>query len=202
MTRTVVGLLFVVALNGALGACYLPARFAAEVDVARTGFYSIDFVGYLAWVPLYEKLHNNEISPSEERKEVKRILTDLRRDDAVKEAEYYKKGHFKVVYRKTGDLLKTGMVTFIRRNEDMLTLTYSRRDRQIRLRGRELNKTDVERLVDMGLWVEGELRLKTGAPVLSQNAKRVEKSADGRQTLVWTIKSPYDPTPEAVLALR
>ncbi|MCW8835505.1 MAG: hypothetical protein OQJ99_03940 [Rhodospirillales bacterium] len=185
-----------------LSACYLPAKFDADIEIARNGFYKIDFAGYLARVPLYSKLHKNELSPAEEKEQVDIILRDLKRDESVVEASYYQKGHFKVVYKKQGDLLQSKMITILRRNEDLISLTFSKKNGTITVRGNHVRKQDANRLADMGLWMEGVLRLKTDAAVVSNNATTIKKGEGREQLLIWEIKGPFDPAPKAVLALR
>ncbi len=112
--------LSVVTVMLVLTGCYMPIRFDAEIDVSRGGYYEFFFDGYLAKVQLYQGLKDGEINREEERAQVKIIEQDFTRDSATKEFEYFKQGHFKVNYQRSGDLLKTKTMTFFRRNEYIL----------------------------------------------------------------------------------
>ena len=107
-----------------LSGCYVPLQFDADVVINRTGHFEMAFDGDVVWSPLYDKLRRGELSRSEEREKVETIKKDLERDGAFSEIEYERQGTFKVRWRKAGDLLQSKMISFIRRNERLLTLKY------------------------------------------------------------------------------
>jgi len=185
----------------ALSACYLPARFDAEIDLRRTGLYKIDFTGYIAELTLYRKLHEGSIDAEEEAERRQIIENDFLRDSATKEVSYFKKGHFKVVWSKEGDIVKNRFITFFRRNENMLSISMSPKTGAIDVRGKYINKANKDRLVDSGLWMEGELRVKTDTKVVDHNATQVIEGENREKTLIWRITSPYDPSPKLRLFL-
>lgn len=184
-----------------LGGCYLPARFDAEIEITRNGFYKIIFDGYMVELALYEDIRNKKITPAEEREKVDIIRRDFTRDSATKEFNYIRQGHFKVHWEKLGDLLQDRMITFFRRNEDMLTLKYVKKTGLITMRGHKLPEDDVKRLFGIGLNSEGEIRVKTAAEVSRHNAVKVQKK--GFETFyTWQIKSLADPTPVLEIPVR
>ncbi|MDA0998026.1 MAG: hypothetical protein O2944_07450, partial [Proteobacteria bacterium] len=89
----------------ALSACYMPIRFDAEIDINRAGYYSFIFDGYLAQVELYQDMKEGKVTADEERERVKVIKDDLERDPSTKQFEYFQKGHFKVHWERSGDLI-------------------------------------------------------------------------------------------------
>ncbi len=192
-----------VLLIAALGGCYFPVRFDAEIEISRYGTYSMIFDGYLVDVPLYDGLRKGKVSGLEERRKIELLKTDLTRDSSVKEFQYFKQGHFKVHWVKSGDLLRTGMVTFVRRNENILSLTYNKKKGIITVRSTPIARVTAKRLKEIGLDMQGQLRVKTDAPVVNHNAqKTVKDKKSGKRVYVWNIKSILDTPPKLVVVLR
>ena len=116
-------------------------------------------------------------------------------DSDTKEASYFGKGAFKVVWSKAGDITRSRKVTFFRRNEDMLSITFLEDERSITITGNYVKKDDAERLQQIGLNVQGVLRIKTDARVEAHNATKVTK--DNLVSVYgWQIKSITDPSPK------
>jgi len=68
-----------------LGSSYLPARFDAEIELDKAGYYSLKFDGYMADVGLYQGLKDGKISPDEEKKKMAVIERDFAREASTKE---------------------------------------------------------------------------------------------------------------------
>ena len=185
-----------------LGGCYMPARFDAEIEITRYGFYNIIFDGYLVSIPLYDGLRKGKISAGEEKTKAANLKTDLTRDSAVKEFQYVKQGHFKVHWEKKGDLLRTKMVTFLRRNANIISLKYVRTTGRITMTGTAVAPSQAKRLAAMGLNITGELRLKTNANVVDHNATKVKKTKNRGKLYIWKLKSIFDPSPNLVISVR
>lgn len=204
MRRGALGVLAAVGL-AALAACYLPVRFDAEIDLSKRGYYELLFDGYLVWVPFYDKLKKGEIQALRENEEAQKIIDDLTRDSATKEAKYFKNGVFKVNWQKSGDLFRDPMITFVRRNATLFSISYSKENQQVTMRGTMVKEVDAKRLTEMGLGIQGELRVKTDGQVLEHNATKESKiSEDGRQKslYVWKIASLSERAPKLVMVLR
>ena len=105
-------------------------------------------------------------------------------------------------WEKKGDLLRDRMVTFARRNEAMLTLKYVKTDRLITVSAGGMSKTQREQVLNMGLNVQGEIRVITDAKVVKHNATFTQpaKNKPGNTMYVWRLKSVMDPSP--ILELR
>ncbi|HJN22829.1 MAG TPA: hypothetical protein QF509_02790 [Rhodospirillales bacterium] len=183
-TKTLLITSLVLASAAILGGGYMPARFDAEIEITRHGFYNIIFDGYLVSVPLYEGLRKGKILPAEKKTKVARLKTDLTRNSAVKEFQYMKQGHFKVHWEKQGDLLRTKMVTFLRRNANIISLKYVRTTGQITVAGTSVAPSQAKRHVARGLNIVGELRLKTNANVVQHNATKVKKAKKGQKLYI------------------
>jgi hypothetical protein len=185
-----------------LSGCYVPVSFYTEVEIRRTGYYEMRYDGYLAWAPLYEELRNGTLSPAEEKEKVAQITTDLKRDTATREVRYMRRGRFKVDWRKSGDLLQTRMVTFVRQSDKIITLKFIKDTGEMILEGTSASRSRAKQLVDAGLNVTGDLRVKTDARVVSHNATSVTKNGVRGQIYDWKIKSVFDPPPRLVIATR
>lgn len=189
-----------VVLTALLAGCYLPIRFDAEIEITRTGYYSAIFDGYLVSVPLFRSLRDGSTSPIEENEKVANIVNDFKRDKAVKEVKYFKQGRFKVNWQKKGDLLRARMVTFLRRNALIFLLKYVKTTGLITVQANPIGKENAQRLVDGGLNMQGQLRVKTDLRVVNHNATRVVQRE--MPIYVWDIKSLLEPPPKINLAFR
>lgn len=194
-------LLAAVLVLAALSGCYLPILFDAEIDISRRGFYKIQFDGYLAEVNLYDDLQKKKVTKAAEQDRVKDILADFQRDRAVKEVKYFGQGRFRVVWQREGDILADRMVTFFRRNEAMLTISYVKETGLITFRGASISKANKTRLKDMGLDMQGEFRIRTSAQVRYHNAHDVRD--DGNEKVyVWRIATIDERAPMMEIPLR
>ncbi len=187
-----------------LGSCYLPARFDAEVEVDKAGYYSLKFDGYMADIDLFRGLKEGKISPAEEEKKIAVIERDFTRDANTKAFQYYREGHFRVKWERAGDLLAAKTVTFLRRNELILQLKYVENSGYIVLEGKSLKKENRQRIQAMGLGMEGQIRVKTDMPIKSHNANIEKKDPkDPRfKWLAWDIESIMSPRPRAVFIIE
>lgn len=190
-------------LVAALSGCYLPGSFDAEIELSRNGFYKMDFNGYIVDLTLYNQLRTGELQPSEKatQDKIDSVINDFKRDRATKEASYFGRGAFRVHWTKSGDLIRSKFVTFFRRNQNMLSLTYSEEKFTLTVRSRHIKKQDLDRLEQMGVGMQGVLRIKTDARIIEHNATQVTD-----QGLIkiygWRINSLRDPAVKLVAALR
>jgi hypothetical protein len=188
-----------------LSGCYLPIFFDSEIEITRGGYFKMTFDGYLAKVPLYDGLRKNKISLEQEKKDVEGIRVDLTRDTSVKAFKYMGKGRFQVNWTREGDLLKVKTVTFLRRNENMLGISYNSKTGLIGISGRSIARDVRKRLADSGLAMRGEIRVITDARVLRHNATKVKRNRSRGpkfKTYTWKIANIFAPTPSMSIALR
>lgn len=184
-----------------LTGCFLPARFDAEIEISRNGFYKMEFEGFIVEVLMYRELRDKKLDADAERKKADNFLANIRRSKATKEASYFRQGAFKVKWARSGDLLRTPMVNFYRRGEDMLSIRYRKDTGEISVSGKSISKTNRARVSELGIGMEGELRVKTDARVLTHNATSVA-TAGGVTTYTWKIETIFAPTPRMTLRLR
>jgi hypothetical protein len=195
-------LLIAVFLATGLSGCYVPVSFYTEVEIDRTGYYEMKYDGYLAWAPLYDALRKGTLSPLEEQEKVAQITTDLKRDTATQEVRYMRRGRFKVDWRMSGDLFQAKMVTFVRQSDKIMTLKFIKDTGEMIFEGTSTSRSRAKQLLEAGLNVAGDLRVKTDARVVSHNATSVTKNGGRGQVYAWKIKSVFDPPPRLVIATR
>lgn len=185
--------------------CYLPVKFDAEIEISRTGYFEAEFDGYLASVPLYEGLRQGTVSPAEEAEAVVKLRRDLNRDIWVSGFKYMKNGLFRINWKRKGDLFRARMVTFLRRNERLISIKYFRDKGTILVEGTAVGTTKAKKLIAAGLDMQGQLRVRTDARVIRHNATEVrvdKKRGDSVKIYSWTITSFYDPPPRILIAIN
>ncbi len=184
--------------------CYLPVRFDAEIEVHRSGHYGIEFDGYIVELPLYEALLKQKITGAEEEKKVETVKTDFKRDRGTKDIQYHRRGVFRVKWQDQGDLLKAKMITFIRRNAAMLTISYADTTGLVSIYGASLTKENADRIAALSLGSEGQLRIHTDAKVVTHNATSVAdnpKKGPNFKTYTWKVAG-FERPPKLTIALR
>ncbi len=180
----------------------MPASFDAEMEISRNGLYKISFDGYIVDLNIYQKLSSKElkVGSDELKKKTDMIIADFSRDSDTRSVSYYKQGAFKVHWVKGGDIIKARQVMFFRRNENIFSVTYNKKKATIMLKGKYIKKQDAARLEKMGLNLQGVVRIKTDAKVVTHNAQKV-----WNEGLVkfygWRLNSLRDKPPLLIVSL-
>lgn len=188
-----------------LSGCYMPLRFDAEIEISRAGYYNFIFDGYLVKVPFYDELRKGGMNSTEEGEKIAIYKSDLQNDPAMKEVSYLRQGIYKVHWVREGDLTRDKFVTFIRRNENMLSIRYVKDDFTIQLAGKGLAQNQKQQLVDMGLDSVGEIRIITNGRVVAHNASSERDWPDkgpGYKMYTWPVPNIFAPSPQFVMSLR
>lgn len=183
----------------------MPVRFDAEIDINRAAYYQFFFDGYLAKVELYQGLKEGTVDGADEKAQVQQIKEDFERDSATEVFEYFKQGHFRVKYTRSGDLLKARTFTFFRRNEYILGLSYNKETGQVSMLGKSISRDVKDRLRAAGLDTSGELRVFSNARVVSHNATSVKpfpSKGPDYKVYTWKIANLLSPTPAMKIQLR
>lgn len=194
-------LIFVIIIIS-VSSCYIPASFDAEIRINRDGMYHLIFDGYLVESNLFNKLVKDKISIEEENKRVNLLKRDLVRDSSTKFFGYFKMGHFRIRWENEGNILRTKTLTFLRRNENILSISYNKIRSMVSVQGTQLSRTHAQRIVDMGLGLQGSLRVITNADVKSHNATSVKKAESGYKIYSWILKSPFDLSPSLTFYIK
>lgn len=185
--------------------CYMPLRFDAEISIDREGYYSMIFDGYMTRTELFREIKQGKLTKPEIAKRIAVIREDLTRDPSVTQFKYYRDGVFKVHWARKGDLLAERDVTFVRRNERILDLSYNHNTGQITLLGKSLDRDVKNRLRAAGLDTSGQIRVFSNAHVTEENASYVKpapQKGPGWKLYVWNIKNLLAPTPSLIITLQ
>ena len=94
---------------------------------------------------------------------------------------------------------------FIRRNENMVSISYNKNTCRVIVAGRSLSEKQRKQLYDMGLGMIGEMRVINDTNVIDYNAtkiKKLPKRGPRFRMYTWEIKNIFDKTPSIRMAMR
>ncbi len=205
MTRSLKLPVLIAVIGILVSGCYMPVRFDAEMEVTRAGYYKIIFDGYLAKVPFYDDIRQRKLTITEEREKAELYLKDLSRDKSMTSVEYIKQGIYRAHWEKEGDILQDKFITFIRRNENMMSLRYVKKDGTVLLAGATIGPEQKKQLAGIGLEMVGELRLITDAKVISHNAtefKEWPSTGPRFYMYIWRLNNLFAPSPKLAIKLH
>ncbi|WP_142846939.1 hypothetical protein [Telmatospirillum sp. J64-1] len=181
-----------------LSGCYLPNKFMAELRISRAGAYALSYNGELIYGPLFRDAMTGKVSMAEAREKVPLYERDLKRDAAFKTVQPVgDTGVYRVSYERESVLDPSQLVSFVRRNAEIFSLR-AVDDGRVILQGRTLSVAEANRMMALGLNVEGEFRVVTDARVLEHNAGEVRSYA-GYLVYIWKIENALSPAPRLVL---
>lgn len=199
--RTALACVFMALLAG----CYVPVRFDAEIEIDRGGYYSMIFDGYLARARVFQGIKDGSLQGEERDRRIAQVLSDLERDPAASGVAHVRDGIFKLHWERSGDLLKARHVAFLRRNEIMLSVGYVRKTGRISVAGTPVSETQADQLTDLGLTIQGEVRVITDAEVLSHNAaseRAWPAKGPGYTMYVFPVPGPRAPKPQMMIRIH
>lgn len=191
-----------------LSSCYLPTEFRSEIRINRYGDFALSYVGDLVYAPLYEQISQNRLSADEIAQKVDMLVRDLQRDKTYdpsgtqpprplfSQIDHKGMGRFAVRYQREGQLDADALVTFVRRNANILSL--KSQHGAIHIRANALSATDSQQVMSLGLQMRGELRVVTDGQVLEHNANSVRPHL-GYLVYIWRIDNALAPAPRLVM---
>lgn len=194
--RALAAMVLAVAL-AVLSACYLPDEFKAEVRVAATGEYVLTYDGVLTWVPLYDDILSGRLRGAEAEQKILEMENDLRRDHSFRAVRSLGQGRYRVTYERTGQLDDSEMVTFVRRNANILSIK-SLKSGTITVAAASVAPAKARELKHLGLPMRGLLRVTTALPVTQHNANKVGKSG-AFSTYDWNVTENLRTGPKIIL---
>lgn len=198
----------VAALLMLLSSCYLPNDFKSEIRISRHGDYAMSYVGDLIYAPLYQDIKENKLSSEQIAEKVAVLIRDLQRDKTYDptgrqvprplftEIEHRGNGRFHVRYEREGSVDDKALVTFVRRNNNILSIRSG--DGVIVIRANALSSSDSRQLMALGLDMKGEFRVVTDGEVIEHNANTVRPYA-GHRVYIWEIDNVLAPAPRLVM---
>ncbi len=197
-----------VALVMLLASCYLPNDFTSEIRISRHGDYAMTYVGDLIYASLYRDISQHKLSGEQIDEKVAVLIRDLQRDKTYDptgrqaprplftEIEHEGNGRFHVRYEREGSVDADALVTFVRRNNNILSIRSG--DGVIVIRANALSASDSQRLMALGLDMKGEFRVVADGEVIEHNANSVRPYA-GHLVYVWNIDNALAPAPRLVM---
>lgn len=194
LTRAVAVMAVAVMLTG----CFLPQEFDAEIVIDRKGAYGIAFEGELVSLPLQYAFLQGDLNDRDEReRRISDTFSDLE-NSGLSDIKHLGRARYSARYERQGHLGLERTVYFVRRNAKILTVEYNYEVEEITVRGATLRTDQKKLLTEMGLNMKGQLRVRTDAKVIQQNADRVVKEGLS-QTYIWFIENIYGPAPKLVI---
>lgn len=180
-----------------LSSCYIPDKFRSELRLSKYGDYSLTYKGDLMFAPILDDYRKNKIKPENEAERQENIRRDLARDIAFRKIEAKGKGRFAVEYERVGRLGKVQLTSLIRRDARLLSLR-SMENGAIVIRANAMKPSDAQILAELGLNMEGELRITTDGNVVKHNATQVKPFGTSK-VYIWKIENPLAVMPELVM---
>ena len=184
-----------------LGSCYVPDNFGAEIRITRDGGYGITYSGDLIWAPLFGQILRGELNQEAAADQIAGFTADLRQDSNFTFVASRGQGRFQVRYDRRGQISRTQVISFVRRNARIFELQATKNG-QVHFKGRGTSDLQAEQLEDIGLRTRGLLRIVTDAPVHDHNATSVRQSQiPGYFIYDWRMTSFRQPEPKLTLQL-
>lgn len=162
--------------------------------------FAMAYYGQLTWAPLYVNLFRGETTTEKADRTEAVVRRDLLRDAAFTRVEPLGQGRFDVAYERIGRIEGTSLVTFVRRNEDILTIRADSEGRTT-IRARSILPEQAEPLIQAGLGMRGLLRVVTDARVVEHNADDVRPFQEAWRIYEWRVDGFDAPAPQIVLQL-
>jgi hypothetical protein len=187
---------------GLLASCYLPDRYEAEIRLTKDGGYGVTFIGQLTYAPLYGQIARGLITEEKAKDNDRMILEQLKRDTAFKEVSPLGRGRYQVRFEREGRFGGAmQMVNFATRNQAIFRVRTTE-DGLVQVNGSGQGQLYAARFEEIGLRIQGLLRIVTDAEVIEHNATFVRASVTpGFTQYDWRIRNFRDPPPQFIARL-
>ena len=96
-------------------------------------------------------------------------------------------------------------MTFFRRNENMVSISYNKNTGRVLVAGRSLSEKQRKQMHDLGSGMIGEMHVINYTIVIAYNAtkvKKLSKRGPRFRMYTWEIKNIFDKTPSIRMAMR
>ncbi len=186
-----------------LSSCWFPEQFETEIRFTSTGLYGVTYIGVITYAPLFGKIARGEISKEDADRQIQQHLKFLKGDSAFKEVNSIGSGRFQVKYMKEGQFAGNKQsFNFISRQGAMFRLRTTE-DAKMVLAGSGQALLYADRFEEVGLKMQGLMRVVTDAEVLEHNANFVRKSrTPGFVQYDWRIRNLRDVPPRLIAKLK
>jgi hypothetical protein len=151
------------ACAGMLG-CFVPEEFDVTLEIDKDRNYQFSYDGTLVFAPVLSQIKENGSLSVGEEASVAQGVAELRNKPGVVSALYAGRGRFRIKYREAG-ALTPGRTLFM----DMGRFEADPGG-GIRISGPAFSQADLRELTEVGLKLDGTIRLKSAVPVVEHNA--------------------------------
>lgn len=190
-SRRMMGILLT-ACAGMLG-CFVPEEFDATLEIDKDRNYQFSYDGTLVFGPVLSQIkENGSLSVSEEAA-IAQAGGELRKQPGVVSAMYAGRGRFRIKYREAG-ALTPGRTLFM----DLGTFEADPGG-GIRISGPAFNPGDLRELTELGLKLDGTIRLKSAIPVVQHNAASTPWFGGRLGAYKWRITGAEAALPTALV---
>lgn len=182
----------------ALGGCYFPSDYEADLSIEADGKYAFRYVGELSYLPLLQKLSDEDVSAEEIQVLVEAAREDLARDKSFQEITFVRGAKFRVRYERQGDILDEKSFNFVRFNSRFFSM-HRLEDGTVKIVGNRPPQSYVPQLNKMGLRPNGIFRVWTSANAVDNNADAVEGEA--KRVYAWILTDLTQQPPYLILQI-
>jgi hypothetical protein len=183
-----------------LGSCYLPNAFEAEIKLLKNGTFQLSYQGELIYYPLVYEIAVKNLPIETQTEKMAVTERDLRRDSSFQEVRSLGRGRFKVRYKHTEKIEGTFLYTFVRRNAEIMSVKLAPTG-LLTVGARTLKPDDVRAARQIGITINGTLKVVSDLPVAESNAQETKK--EGLATIyAWRLTPETTKSPKIVFKYR
>ena len=173
--------------------CFVPEEFVATLEIDKDRNFQFTYDGTLVFAPSLSQIkQNGSLSVSEEAAMAQGVA-ELRRKPGVVSAAYAGRGRFRVQYREVG-ALTPGRALFMDLGKFEADPSGG-----IRISGPAMNPADQRAMADLGLKLDGTIRLKSAIRVVEHNASSTPWFGGRFGSYKWQVASAEASIPTALV---
>lgn len=147
----------------ALG-CFIPENFEASLHIDKERNYQFSYDGTIVFAPALSEIKGTGSLSAAKEAAMTQLVAELRSRPGVASALYVGRGRFRIKYRESG-AVAPGKPLFMD-----LGRFEADPSSGIRISGPAINPSDQKELADLGLKLDGTIRLKSAIRVVEHNA--------------------------------
>lgn len=156
----------VICLSLLLSGCWWPEEFTATLEINSDKTYNFTYDGILAYAPAVAQIKEKGALSAHDEAELKKGEVDLMKENGFKSVSYKSKGRFAVTYQKSGVVDRK--IKLLGDSLDIVTLEPT--GDGIKVTGLKLDQKSRSEVQQIGLGLDGKVRILSGLAVLSHNA--------------------------------
>lgn len=183
-----------------LSSCFFPEKFTAEIEIFKNGTYRFTYDGILTFVPgKAEETQSGSLSAQVEG-ELKGLEKKLKKEDSgFKKVEYLGHAQYKVLYERSAPL--TAPFYFLSHELKIISII-PRNNNTVEVEGMELDQNDLVQMQQLGMKIDGTVKVSTDGLVRAHNAKSTPSFFGLVGSYTWSISSIKDPAPYMLIDLK